>query len=177
MPIYTKFGDRGKTTLLGGAIVPKDDPRVEAYGAVDELNAMIGLALSFSDMNELTVALAGVQNDLFTIGAELASKGSKVKPISPMRLSKIEAEIDHFENTLPHLSHFIIPGGSKTASLFHLARTVCRRAERNVVSLSHKEKVNPDTIIFLNRLGDLLFVLARYVNRKKKVSEIIWKSH
>jgi cob(I)alamin adenosyltransferase len=175
MPIYTKFGDKGKTALIGGGVVPKDDPRVEAYGAVDELNAMIGLVLAFSDMNELGAALSGIQNDLFTIGVGLASKGAKAKSISPMRLSKIEAEIDHFENELPPLNHFIIPGGSKTASLLHLARTVCRRAERNVVSLSHKEAVNPDTIIFLNRLGDLLFVLARYVNYRKKIEERIWK--
>jgi len=175
MPIYTKFGDKGKTALIGGEVVPKDDPRVEAYGAVDELNAMIGLALSFSDMNELGLALVGVQNDLFTIGAGLASKGRKTKSISPIRLSKIEAEIDHLENELPPLNHFIIPGGSKTASLLHLARTVCRRAERNVVSLSRKEKVDPDTIVFLNRLGDLLFILARYVNYRKKIEEKIWK--
>lgn len=175
MPIYTKFGDKGKTSLIGGDVVPKNDPRVKAYGCVDELNAVLGLALSFCEVEDVHTALSGVQDDLFVIGAELASKGVKPRTIRPARMSRLEAEIDRLDSSLPPLRHFILPGGSKNASLLHLARTVCRRAERDIVTLSEKEKVNPDTIIYLNRLGDLLFVLARYVNHKKKVEETIWR--
>jgi cob(I)alamin adenosyltransferase len=175
MPIYTKFGDKGKTSLVGGDVVPKNDHRVEAYGSVDELNAVLGLALSFNEMEDVSIALAGVQDDLFVIGAELASKGVKAKAIRPSRMSRLEAEIDRLDALLPPLKHFILPGGSKNASLLHLARTICRRSERRVVTLAEKERVNPDTIIYLNRLGDLLFVLARFVNYKKKVDETLWR--
>jgi cob(I)alamin adenosyltransferase len=174
MPIYTKFGDQGKTALIGGAVVPKDHPRVEAYGSVDELNAVLGLAIAFSDDDCLKASLLRVQKDLFTVGAELA--GGK-RPIRPSRVGELEAEIDALCADLPPLRHFIIPGGSKTASLLHLARTVCRRAERQVVLLSNKEKkkVNPGTIIYLNRLGDLLFTQARHVNYRKKREETVWR--
>jgi cob(I)alamin adenosyltransferase len=175
MPIYTKFGDKGKTSLLGGEVVPKSDMHVEAYGSVDELNAVLGLALSFCDMDEVRSALAGVQDDLFVIGADLASKGGRHKSLRPARMIRLEAEIDRLEAALPPLKHFILPGGSKTASLLHLARTICRRAERRVVELSEREKVNPDNIIYLNRLGDLLFMLARSVNYRKKVQETVWR--
>lgn len=174
MPIYTKFGDKGKTALIGGDVVPKNDLRVEAYGSVDELNAMLGMLLSFSDLEVINSTLSGVQDDLFVIGAELATRGVKAKSLSPLRMSRLEAEIDSLEADLPPLKHFILPGGSKTASLLHLSRTVCRRAERRVVALASIEKVNPDTIIYLNRLGDLLFTLARLANRKKRVDETIW---
>ena len=174
MPIYTRRGDKGKTTLIGSTTVPKDHLRVEAYGAVDELNAVLGTVLAFSEMKEVTECLEKIQNDLFVIGAELASKGTKTRSIAPSRISELEAEIDALEPDLPPLKNFILPGGSKTASLLHLARTICRRAERRVVSLSHKEKVNADTITYLNRVGDLLFMQARYVNYRKKVAEILW---
>lgn len=175
MRIYTKFGDKGKTALLGGAVVPKDDPHVRAYGSVDELNAFIGTVLSFSDLAWLKESLTRIQGDLFIIGAELASKGAKAKGIPPTRMTEMEEEIDRLSAELPPLRNFIIPGGSKTASLLHLARTVCRRAEREVVALSKEGKVRPETITYLNRVGDLLFVQARYVNYKKKVPEVIWK--
>lgn len=176
MKIYTRFGDSGNTTLLGGTVVSKDELAVGAYGSVDELNAFLGTVLSFSEMQELTDSLKRIQSDLFIIGAELASKGSS-KTIPPARISEIEAEIDKLAAELPPLKNFILPGGSKTASLLHLARTVCRRAEREVVALSKTEKVNPATITYLNRVGDLLFMLARHVNYKKKVDETIWKGH
>jgi cob(I)alamin adenosyltransferase len=175
MKIYTKFGDRGSTSLIGGAVVPKDDPRVEAYGAVDELNAVLGLAIAFGDIPELGGSLKSIQGDLFIIGAELATKGKKAKAIPPQRVGEIEKEIDRIWADLPPLTHFIIPGGSKSASLLHLARTVCRRAERAVITLSQKEAVNPDTIVYMNRVGDLLFAQARFANYKKKVPETVWK--
>lgn len=175
MPIYTKAGDKGTTSLLGGAVVPKDHPRVEAYGSIDELNAVLGIAISFSESNETTASLKRVQRDLFLIGAALASKGARAKQISPARIGELETEIDLLESALTPLHHFIIPGGSKTASLLHLARSVCRRAERRLVSLSHKEKINPDIPTYLNRLGDLLFMQARSVNYKKRNPETIWK--
>lgn len=175
MRIYTKFGDKGNTQLLGGTVVPKNDLRVEAYGNIDELNALLGIAISFSDSEELKSSLTRIQNDLFVIGAELASKGAKAKQIPPSRASELEAEIDKMWDELPPLQNFILPGGSKTASLLHHARTVCRRAERSIIALSQKEAVNPEIIIYINRVGDLLFTHARHVNYSKKVPEVIWK--
>jgi len=175
MSIYTKKGDKGTTSLLGSRVVSKDHPRVQAYGVVDELNAVLGLVISFSDMADPKISLQKVQKDLFIIGAELASQTTKTKNISPARIGELEAEIDALEKDLPPLNNFILPGGSKTASLLHLARTVCRRAERKVVEASQTEKINPNMVIYLNRVGDFLFVLARYVNYKKKVDEVIWK--
>ncbi len=177
MRIYTKFGDKGQTSLIGGGIVPKSDVRVDAYGSIDELNAVLGIVLSFSEISELEDSLKNIQKDLFTIGAELATTDARSRNISPSRVGELESEIDRLSSELPPLSHFILPGGSKTASLLHLARTICRRAERKVVELSTKEKVNPDVMTYLNRVGDLLFVQARYVNYKKKVNEVLWKGH
>jgi cob(I)alamin adenosyltransferase len=176
MKIYTRFGDTGNTTLLGGTVVSKDELAVGASGSVDELNAFLGTVISFSEMGELTDSLKRIQSDLFIIGAELSSSGNR-KTISPMRIAELEGEIDKLASELPPLKNFILPGGSKTASLLHLARTVCRRAEREVVALSKKEKVSPITITYLNRVGDLLFMLARDVNYRKKVNETIWKGH
>ncbi|MEW6748996.1 MAG: cob(I)yrinic acid a,c-diamide adenosyltransferase [Candidatus Micrarchaeota archaeon] len=176
MAIYTRTGDKGTTSLIGGATVPKDDLRVEAYGSVDELNAVLGVAISFTDIERLSIPLSDVQGDLFIIGAELATKDAKPKrSIAPARVEALEKEIDSLEKELPPLHSFIVPGGSKTASLFHLARTISRRAERSVVALSRKEKVNPTIITYMNRVGDLLFMQARYVNYKKKVQEKAWK--
>lgn len=177
MRIYTKFGDKGNTTLLGGSVVSKDDQHVRAYGSVDELNAFLGAVISFSEMGETANSLRKIQADLFIIGAGLASKGKRARTIPPSRISELESEIDRISAELPPLKNFILPGGSRTASLLHLARTVCRRAEREVVALSRKEKVNPDSITYLNRVGDLLFMLARHVNYKKKVEETVWKGH
>ena len=175
MKIYTKFGDKGKTSLFGGSVVSKSDLRVAAYGDVDELNAILGTVVSVSEFELLTSSLTKIQNDLVVVGAELSSKNAKTKSISPIRVGELEQEIDALWEPLPHLSNFILPGGSKTASLLHLARTVCRRAERNIVALSEIESVNSDIIMYINRVGDLLFTQARYVNYKKKIPEIIWK--
>lgn len=178
MKLYTRFGDKGSTSLIGGVVVPKNDLRVEAYGAIDELNAAIGLAIAFSDVTDAKAALEAIQKDLFIIGAELAAKGSagkKPRRIPPSRISELEKEIDRMWDDLPPLRHFIIPGGSRTAALLHFTRTVCRRAERAIVALAQKEPVNPDTIVYMNRAGDLLFALARYVNYRKKVQETVWK--
>jgi cob(I)alamin adenosyltransferase len=174
MTIYTRFGDRGQTSLLGGSVVAKDDPRIEAYGSVDELNAVLGIVIASGDTGDVSASLSRIQKDLFVIGAELS--GSK-KQLRPSRIGDLEAEIDKLWPELPPLKHFVIPGGSKSAALLHLARTVCRRAERQVVLLSNREKkkVNPDIIVYLNRLSDLLFTHARYVNYKKKKEELIWK--
>ncbi len=174
--IYTRLGDKGQTVTLAGKKVYKDDQRVEAYGSVDELNALLGLTISFTEREEVKGILNKVQKELFIIGAELAMEKPGAKKINPVHVSLLESKIDEIEEELPHLANFVLPGGSKTASLLHLARTVCRRAERRVVTMSQKTKVNPDIIKYLNRLGDLLFVLARYVNRKKHIDETLWKA-
>jgi len=179
MHIYTKFGDSGETALLSGKKVSKSHFRVRAYGEVDELNAFIGLIIALSDEDYLKKPLVDIQKDLFCIGAQLSAAGSSVKTpkISENRISDLEKEIDKIEEELPALHHFILPGGSKTASLVHLARTVCRRAERSVVALSKEEKIDVKIIVYLNRLGDLLFMLARQVNRRKRIEEKQWKGH
>lgn len=171
MPIYTRFGDKGDTIILGNRTVRKDDPIVEATGTIDELNAALGVVIAFTDDTEFKEILSAVQKDLFVIGAELVSEKT-TKRITPAKTEFLERKIDELEPKLERLTHFIIPGGSKTAAVLHLARTICRRAERRVVSLS---KTNPEIIKYLNRLSDLLFVLARYENRKKRFSETIWK--
>ncbi len=172
--IYTRLGDMGQTVTLAGKKVYKDDERVEAYGSVDELNALIGVILSFTRDAEVKKILTRIQKELFIVGAELAMEKTPKKRINPTHISALESDIDKTEEELSHLVHFVLPGGSKTASLLHLARTVCRRSERRIVTLSRKSKINPDIIAYLNRLGDLLFVLARYENRKKRIEEIIW---
>jgi len=177
MPIYTRRGDKGETDVLGGARLPKDHLRIEAIGQIDELNAVLGIAIAFSEDEKNNGLLRQIQKDIFVIGANF-SGGGKVKlqkHITPARVTEIEHEIDKIEEQISPLHHFVLPGGSKTASLLHLARTVCRRAERSVVALSRKEKVDPQVIIYLNRLSDLLFVMARLVNRKKRVEETMWK--
>ena len=177
MPIYTRRGDGGETDVLGGARLPKDHPHIEAIGQLDELNALLGIAIAFSDDEKGNLLLREMQKDIFVIGAGFAAAGrSKLhKRIGPQRVSELEAEIDRIEAQISPLHHFILPGGSKTASLLHLARTVCRRAERSIVALSRKEKVGPQVITYLNRLGDLLFVMARAANRRKRVEETVWK--
>jgi cob(I)alamin adenosyltransferase len=177
MPIYTRYGDKGETVTLGGKTVSKDNPRVAAYGEIDELNALLGVCISFMKSGKTKTLLESIQKDLFVIGCELAATGKK-KPINFIGLNQVEAlehEIDTIESSLTPLNNFILPGGSKTASMLHLARTVCRRAERTIVTLSRKEKVNPQIITYLNRLSDLLFIQARQTNRKKRVDEKIWK--
>ena len=177
MHIYTKFGDSGETALLSGKRVSKADIRVEAYGNVDELNAFLGLIISFSDLDIVRKPLIQIQKDLFIVGAQLSCQNSSIKTpkLNENRINELEKAIDKIEEELPALHHFILPGGSKTAAMVHMARTVCRRAERRVVALSKEEKIDPKLVVYLNRLGDYLFMLAREINRKKRVEETIWK--
>jgi cob(I)alamin adenosyltransferase len=181
--IYTKTGDEGETGLFGGDRVPKDHPRVRAYGEVDELNAAIGLAVSLEPATFAADLLRTIQRDLFTIGAELATPDAAQlrtamrrsgAPIGESDVAALEAAIDGHETTLSPLKHFILPGGTSKAAAFHLARTVCRRAERAVVSLAGDAPVSAAVITYLNRLSDLLFVLARAANALDGRADIEW---
>jgi cob(I)alamin adenosyltransferase len=174
--IYTKTGDAGETGLFGGGRVPKDDPRVRAYGDVDELNATVGFAAALDPAGFEAAALEAVQRDLFTIGAELATPNpAKLRAaVTTDQVSALEHVIDKHEAGLPPLKNFILPGGTPKAAALHLARTTCRRAERSVVTLSRDQQINPVIIHYLNRLSDLLFVLARAVNSQAGRSDIVW---
>src|SRR5205823_5279735 len=162
MRLYTRTGDAGETGLIGGARVAKDSTRVAAYGEVDEANAAIGLALATECHGELRAALERIQSDLFNLGADLAAPAaaSATAPrVTAAMVERLESEIDHFEEALPPLHHFVLPGGTVAAASLHLARAVCRRAERRVVALRAAEPVGPHVVPYLNRLSDLLFVL------------------
>lgn len=180
MKIYTKTGDSGETGLYGGIRVPKDALRITACGTVDELNACIGFVRSQVQDAEIGAILHRIQNELFDIGADLATLDTHPKAESlriPTALTvQLENEIDLFEGELPPLKNFILPGGASGGAAVHLARTVCRRAERCVVSLATVESVNREVLIYLNRLSDLLFVLARTVNHRLGESEPLWDS-
>jgi cob(I)alamin adenosyltransferase len=173
--IYTKTGDQGETGLFGGGRVPKDHPRVTAYGEVDELNAAVGFATALEPQDFDTAFLETIQRDLFTIGAELASPDpSKAPHIGEAQIGMLEHMIDGHEAKLPPLKNFILPGGTPKAAAFHLARTVCRRAERAVVALARQQTISPAIVQYLNRLSDLLFVLARAVNAQAGRSDVTW---
>jgi len=177
--IYTKTGDRGDTRLFDGTTVRKHNERVEAYGDVDELNSFIGAAASFLKDTSLISMLAEVQKDLFSVGAQLADPGFKQQTrakfqIPRERITALEKAIDSFETELPPLRQFIIAGGGSGGALLHVARTVCRRAERRVVGLSEKVEINPIVIEYLNRLSDFLFVMARVVNHREGKEETPW---
>ncbi len=177
MKIYTKTGDAGKTSLLGGKRVFKDALRIEAYGTVDEANSLLGLARALRLPPTIDRMLGRVQNELFVLGAQLASPASRAGKgplVTRDDVIRIEKEIDRLERTLPPLKHFILPGGHPAAAALHVARTVCRRAERLVVRLERKESSAPLAVIYLNRLSDFLFVAARFVNRQTKRKEIRW---
>ena len=185
MKIYTRTGDKGETGLIGGKRVSKADPRIMAYGAVDELNSSIGMAVCmlggeeeiFADLVDI---LTKVQNDLFVVGSDLAdpdypeSKHSTPRATEGMA-SELEPVIDKFEVELPPITFFILPGGSSQASMLHICRGVARRTETAAVALSRVEPVNPAVIAYLNRLADLLFVAARLANRRLGVSDVAWK--
>lgn len=180
MKIYTRSGDLGETGLFGGPRVGKDMVRVEVYGTVDELNAVLGQVIAESVPDDIGRLLVRIQNELFEVGAELATpdpvaKGTRT--IGPDQVRALEAEIDRYEKELPPLSSFILPGGTRPAAALHMARTVCRRAERRLVSLvrdSH-EPISLVLMAYLNRLGDLLFVLARAVNARAGQPDIPWR--
>lgn len=178
--IYTRTGDKGDTGLIGGRRVSKDHPRVAAYGDVDELNALLGLVRGRSRDTPLDALLHELQRDLFAIGALLAdptaaigSKRAKAA-LAAGNVKRLEAAIDAREAELPPLTAFVLPGGSERGALLHLARTVCRRAERGVVALARKRKLDPNVLVYLNRLSDLLFVLARHENRRSGTAEDLW---
>jgi cob(I)alamin adenosyltransferase len=180
MKIYTKTGDRGETGLYGGGRVRKDAPRIEAYGAVDELNAVLGVARAESQPAEIDALLARVQSELFEVGAELATRDPAAKgtaTIGAVQIAALESEIDRFEASLEPLRQFILPGGVKAAAQLHVARTVCRRAERRVVALASDpaEHVSAELVIYLNRLSDLLFVLARAANAAASHADVPWQ--
>jgi cob(I)alamin adenosyltransferase len=181
MKIYTRTGDSGETSLLGGTRVSKADPRVCAYGDVDELNACLGVICSQPDIKpEVVELLTRVQRDLFAIGARLADPGgrrgnrSDKTLLTEADIQRLEEWIDRYEVELPALRRFILPGGSPGGALFHLARTVCRRAERRTVALARDESVDPVAVRYLNRLSDLLFVLARIENRRAGRQDVEW---
>jgi cob(I)alamin adenosyltransferase len=178
--IYTRSGDKGETSLFGGTRVKKFAKRIKAIGALDELNAVLGLTATKTDP-QISKLIEKIQNELFTIGAVLANpdgqedRQGNTLAINEVWINFLEAKIDEIDSTLQPLQNFILPGGCETASLFHFARTICRRAERKVVKLAEKEKVDPILQKYLNRLSDLLFVLARNENKKKGVKEKEWQ--
>lgn len=181
MKIYTRTGDAGTTGLFGGGRVDKDSVRVEAYGAVDELNAALGVARRTvgPDLAAVGDHIESIQTDLFALGAELATVTGHEARLSGPRLgttdiTRLEDWIDELETSLPELKNFILPGGSEAGALLHEARTTCRRAERRVVAAGREAPVRNELVVYLNRLSDLLFVLARYVNHRAGVAETIW---
>jgi cob(I)alamin adenosyltransferase len=185
LKIYTKTGDSGDTGLFGGTRVSKADPRVAAYGDVDELNAYLGLAraaLRGADDTELSAMIERVQRDLFALGARLADPGHKIADrvtkaaVTAGDITRLEEWIDTLESTLPPLRRFILAGGSPAGASLHVARTICRRAERAMVGLlaGDREAFEPDLLIYVNRLSDLLFVMARRANQRAGTPEIEW---
>jgi len=179
MKIYTKGGDSGETSLFDQTRVSKADPRVDAYGDVDELNACIGAARAVGSDDDISSALGKIQQDLFGVGAMLADPRSRIAArvakaaVGAADIERLEQTIDRLEAAMPPLRRFILPGGSPAGSLLHLARTVCRRAERKVVGLG-TQAVDPNVVVYLNRLSDLLFVMARAVNHRAGVTETEW---
>ena len=180
MKIYTRKGDKGDTYLFGGGPYPKDNERIAAYGTVDELNSVLGCALSqLGSEGEISRLLLEVQKQLFIVGAELAS----LKPTPEMvqgfiqnsHVEAMEKQIDEWEKELAPLKNFILPGGTAGSSWLHLARTVCRRAERAVVACARDHAMRPEIIVYLNRLSDWFFVLARLINHRAKVPDVLWE--
>ena len=185
MKIYTKTGDKGTTGLFGGTRVPKHHLRIESYGTVDELNSYIGLVKDQAIDNDTKTTLIKIQNDLFTLGSMMATPSEKetlkngeqrlnIPEIDTKSVTYLEKEIDKMNSTLPKMTHFILPGGHTTVSFCHIARCVCRRAERLSVSLHEQEGVNPITLTYLNRLSDFLFMLARKLSQDLSVQEVKW---
>lgn len=181
MKIYTKTGDKGETGLFGAGRVSKDSLRIEAYGTVDELNSFIGLAVVESDNSDVKKMLKEIQNMLFVVGSDLASpnesksSGFVIPRVEESHSERVEKFIDEMSEQLEDLRFFILPGGTKAASVIHIARTVCRRAERKVVALNKQEIINKNIIIFLNRISDFLFVLARFENKLSGVPDVQWE--
>lgn len=171
--IYTRTGDAGTTGLADGSRVAKDAPRIEAIGAVDELNSTLGVLLAEPLPDAVRGCLDNVQNDLFDLGGELSVPGHAI--MGKAHVERLERELDRFNTNLPPLKDFILPAGTRGASLAHVARTVCRRAERRLVTLSRKQKIAPAMRAYLNRLSDLLFVVARTLNRVSGRTDVLWQ--
>ncbi len=181
MKIYTRTGDSGDTGLFGGGRVRKDHVRVQAYGDVDELNSCLGVARAAAPPDFHPALLEAIQRDLFAIGGHLATpdpnrvrKALEKAELSPDRVAEFEAAIDAADEELPPLRAFVLPGGTPAAAAFHLARTICRRAERSVITLARNDEVPALFLVYLNRLSDLLFVLARVTNKRAGVGDVTW---
>lgn len=179
--VYTRTGDDGTTAVSGGHRLPKDAARIEAYGTVDELNAAIGVAVSWRPDESLLAPLAEIRNRLFHLGAELSVLERDAGRLPGPRIQASDAEglerlMDRLSEGLPALENFVLPGGSPAAAQLHVARTVCRRAERRLVTLAAHESVRPEALVYLNRLSDALFVLARWENHERGVAEPLWDS-
>ncbi len=184
--IYTKTGDKGETSLVGGRRLPKDNIRIESYGTVDELNTIIGIVRSFVEaddelrqIEQLSKVLLAIQQKLFDLGSELAthqddSYEGQIKA-SENEVKWLESIIDHLNQDLQPLKSFVLPGGNQVNAYLHQARTVCRRAERRVIQLSHQTPINPMIQAFLNRLSDLMFAMARWVSKQKNIPETLWQ--
>jgi len=175
--IYTKTGDDGTTGLIGGKRIKKSNPRITAYGAIDELNAAIGIILASKLDSDIRKLLIQIQNNLFIVGADLANPDltNNSNRVTTDMTTFLEVQIDKLENDLPSITYFILPGGNLVASQVHLARAICRRAEVKIVELSGIDKINKNCQIYINRLSDLLFVVARTINKRKKIKDIAWK--
>jgi cob(I)alamin adenosyltransferase len=180
LKIYTKTGDLGNTSLIGGTKIPKSHIRIESYGNIDELNSYIGLVIDYLQGETIKNILKEVQDRLFTIGSSLAcdpdkETGMHIPDLKEEDIVLLEREIDHMNDTLPIMKHFILPGGHVAVSTIHITRCVCRRAERGVVNLlQHEQFVEPLIVKYLNRLSDYLFVLARYAGKQLGIQEVIW---
>lgn len=178
MKIYTKTGDRGTTGLFGGKRVSKDAPRITAYGEIDELNAWLGVVRAETPHEPIASALAEVQHVLFLVGAQLATpqEDPRLEKVTAAHAEALERQMDVIDTALPKLTQFILPGGGRTAAWLHVARTVCRRAERAAVHLSTSagEVIDPWVLIYINRLSDFLFVLARLANQLEKIQDVPW---
>ena len=179
--VYTKTGDKGTTSLIGGTRVKKSDIRIESYGTVDELNSFIGLLATYVDEKETADLLAEIQNVLFNVGCNLAMGESFMKEIKESvvavaLIEHVENAIDRMQAAIPELKSFVIPGGSRSASTAHVCRTVCRRAERLIIALDEGSEVDRNLMAYVNRLSDYFFVLSRYLNNIEKVDEKIWQN-
>ena len=178
MKIYTKTGDDGNTGLQGNLRISKSHPRISAYGTVDEANAAIGTVLPHNLDDDISIILTGIQSDMFLVGADLSNPNlnDTKNRVSLEMIQKLEQHIDQFESELPALTNFILPGGDAAAAQLHYVRTVVRRSETQVVQLSEKDEINSNCIRYLNRLSDLLFVMARLVNKRNDRQDVLWKS-
>ena len=176
MPIYTRTGDKGQTSLFGGGRVLKSDDRVDTYGTIDELNSLLGVVVAAIETKHKKLAqeLEAIQHDLFAIGSYLANPQAQAVDKLTEKITAFEKEIDQMTEKMPELHNFILPGGGKVGASLHQARTVCRRAERRLVALMQHEEIDIQVVTYVNRLSDLLFTMARFVNHKEKKKETRW---